>query len=98
MNQQNNPPASANNMQQNQSAPLSVGQYMIIFLIYLIPLVNIIMLFVWAFSNNVNINKKNYARAMLIWTLILIVLSVLFSAAIGGILAGMLGGRGNLNY
>jgi hypothetical protein len=32
-----------------------------------IPLVGFILLLVWAFSSTENPNKKNYARAVLLW-------------------------------
>jgi hypothetical protein len=81
-------------MQFNQSSsePLSVGQYVVLFIIQLIPIVNIIMLFVWAFGGNVNQNKRNYAKAMLIFWVIGIVLGIIFSIAMGGILSGIMGG------
>jgi hypothetical protein len=48
------------------SEPLSVGQYIGMFLLMSIPIVNLIMPLVWAFGGSVNTNKKNFARAFLI--------------------------------
>jgi len=66
--------------------PVSVGDWMLTILIMAIPLVNLIMLFVWAFGNNSPLSKANFAKASLIWMLICIVLSVvvlvLFAGAI----------------
>ena len=56
--------------------PLGIGQYMGMFILMLIPLVNIIMIFTWAFGGSVNLNKKNMARAILIMALILIALCI----------------------
>lgn len=68
------------------TAPLTVGNYLIMFLITIIPLVGLIMQFVWAFGDNVNLNKKNWARAGLIWALIIVVFEViLFIACFGAI-------------
>ena len=58
-------------------APLRVGQYIGMFFLLCIPLVNIILLFVWAFGNTVNYNKRNFARAYLILTLIAAVITIL---------------------
>jgi uncharacterized Zn finger protein (UPF0148 family) len=65
--------------------PISVLGYIGIFLLMCIPLVNLILLFVWAFSKDTNKNKKNFAIASLImivvWIVLSIVLSVVFGAA-----------------
>lgn len=42
----------------------------------MIPLVNLIMMFVWAFSSNTNPNKANYFKAALILFVIYLVLAV----------------------
>ncbi len=67
--------------------PLTVGQYILMWLIMCIPLVNIIMLFVWAFSSTENANKKNYAKAILLMMLIMIgvyIVIAIIAFAIGG--------------
>ena len=38
---------------------VTVGEWIVTFIILAIPLVNLIMLFVWAFGGDVNINKQN---------------------------------------
>lgn len=49
-----------------------------------LPLVNIIMLFVWAFRAGTTESKANWAKASLVWiTTIFIVLYMLFFAIIG---------------
>lgn len=63
------------------TSPLSVGNYVVMMLIMIIPLVNLIMLFVWGFGNS-NLNKKNWARAQLIFVAIGVVLSIIFSSAL----------------
>jgi len=40
------------------------------FFLSAIPIVGFIMLMVWAFGGSVNLNKKNYARAILLLSLI----------------------------
>ncbi|MFU0831949.1 MAG: DUF4190 domain-containing protein [Oscillospiraceae bacterium] len=79
---QNQPPQPyANPYMYEDTSPLSVGNYLVMLLIGVIPIVNIVMLFVWGFGNS-NINKKNFARAQLIFLAIGIVFTFLFSAAI----------------
>lgn len=43
-------------------------------LLLLIPVINIILLFVWAFRRRSNFNRKAYARSILIWILIVLLL------------------------
>ena len=69
----------------NNDRNVSLGNWMVTMLIMIIPIVNIVMLFVWAFGGSTETSKSNWAKAQLIWTLIGIVLStiiiVLFGAA-----------------
>jgi hypothetical protein len=50
----------------NNSKVLSTGEWVITKVLILIPIVNIILLFIWSFSKNENINKSNWAKATLI--------------------------------
>jgi uncharacterized membrane protein YdbT with pleckstrin-like domain len=58
---------------ENQSvAPvMSLQDWIITLLISFIPLVGFIMLFVWAFGSGENPNKANWAKATLLWMVIL---------------------------
>lgn len=80
---------------QQGSAPLGVGQYIGMFLLMCVPILNFILLLVWSFGSSVNPNKKNFARASLILGIIGLVLSIVFGAAlssmIGGIFSSMSG-------
>jgi len=68
---------------QSMDAPLSVGNYLVMFLLMGIPFANMIVLFIWAFGNGVNQNRKNYARAMLIlWLIAVVIFTVFFIFAI----------------
>jgi uncharacterized membrane protein YvbJ len=69
--------------------PLSVLQYLGIFLLSIVPIVGIVFIFIWAFGSSVNINKKNYCRAVLIMALISIVLSIIISITFGALLASI---------
>jgi hypothetical protein len=56
--------------------PLPVWKYIGIFLIMGVPILGIVMVFVWAFGSSFNRNTKNYARAILITFLIMLVLTI----------------------
>ena len=74
-----------------EKAPvISVGEWMVTLLILFIPIVNIIMLFIWGFGGGVNKMKANYCKASLIWVAIgLILWFAVSSSIVGGILAAM---------
>ncbi len=76
-----------NDSQGRPTAPVSVGEWVLTLLIMVIPLVNLIMLFVWAFGGGTNPSKANWAKASLIWMVIGIVLAVVFWGAIAGLIA-----------
>lgn len=62
-----------------QTAPvLGLKQWVISIIISCIPVIGLIMLFIWAFSDSgINENKKNWAKALLVIQLISIILIVL---------------------
>ena len=67
---------------------MSVKDWLITLLITAIPIVGFIMLFVWGFGSSAPEVKANWAKAVLIFYAIAIVLYFVFGAAIlGGILA-----------
>ncbi len=58
--------------------PLSFGEYLLLFLVLAIPILNIILLLVWSFSKEENTNRKNFARAALIYVVVISILQVFF--------------------
>ena len=76
---------------ENRTAPvMSLGDWIITFIILAIPLVNIIMLFVWGFSSSTNPNKAHFAKATLIVYLVCAVLFFLIGGmAFRGAMRGM---------
>ena len=60
----------------NGSDVLGVKDWLITLIVLAIPLVNIIMVLVWAFSSSGNANRRNFCRAALILWVIAIVLSI----------------------
>ena len=72
---------------QKNCEPLGVGSYIGMFFLSAIPMAGFIMLLVWAFGGSVNLNKKNYARAILLMSLIVIgiwVVLLIIGLSIGG--------------
>lgn len=70
--------------------PVSFADWMLSMLIMCIPCVNIIMMFVWAFSSDTKKSKSNYFKAALVWMLIGIVLSVVMLGAFGAMFASLI--------
>ena len=61
----------------HQQAPIvSVKEWLITNLILMIPMVNLVMIFVWAFNSYTYPNKSNYFKAALILFVIDLVLAV----------------------
>lgn len=69
---------------------LSIGDWLITMIISIIPIVGIIMLFVWAFSSSTHPVKVNWAKATLILIAIVIVLYIIFFAVFGAAFLGMM--------
>ena len=67
---------------QYENRPMSVADWVGSILLLLIPIANIVLLFVWAFGGNAPLSKRNWARAQLIWMLIAFVLVFLFYVTI----------------
>jgi len=72
--------------------PLSVKEWVITLILVAIPLVGFIMLLIWAFDDNGNINKKNFAKGSLVVMLIMIVISIFFYITIFAAFIGSMGG------
>ena len=65
------------NAQDSLTKPMSFGDWIKTLLLLIIPIVNIILLFVWAFGDKANVNKKNFSRAYLLLMAIAIVLYII---------------------
>ena len=70
-------------MDNSTYTPVSVGNWMLTYLLMCIPIVNLILLFVWAFGSGAPVSKANWAKASLIWMLIFILFYVLLFMVIG---------------
>ena len=72
----------------HQQAPIvSVKEWLLTNLILMIPLVNIVMMLVWAFSSNTNPNKANYFKAALILFAIVMAIYLVLAVVIFGSIA-----------
>jgi hypothetical protein len=80
-NQKQNPVSGKN------QSDVSIGEWIITFILMAIPLVNIIMIFVWAFGGNARPSKANWAKASLVLFAIGIVLSIIFMSSIAAFFA-----------
>jgi len=71
----------------NEDRTITVGDWLITLILLAIPVVNFIMLIIWAVGDTTPLSKRNYAKATLILIAIGIGLAIVF-----GILAALLGG------
>ena len=62
------------------TAPLSTADYLILHLVNMIPLVGFILMLMWSFSDNVNLNRRNFCRAYLIVYAVSFILSIFLIA------------------
>lgn len=83
-----------NNYNQTLEEPMSLGEWLVCLLVMLIPCVNIIMMFVWAFADGKK-SKQNFFRAQLIMAGILIVLYIVLLVIFGASMVSMIN---NLSY
>ncbi len=71
--------------------PLTVKEWFVTILILALPLVNIVMYLYWAFADGVNVNKRNFCRASILWFVVGLVFGAIVLAFLGGV--GALQGR-----
>jgi hypothetical protein len=67
------------------SSVISFGEWFLTLFLTSIPIVGIVLLFVWAFSSTTNPNKANWAKAGLAWAAIVLVLYLIIFVVIMGI-------------
>jgi uncharacterized membrane-anchored protein len=67
--------------------PMSVKDWLITLLLMAIPIVGIVLLFVYAFGNNENVNKQNWAKAQLIMLAIVLAIVIFCLILFGSIFA-----------
>lgn len=69
---------------------MTVGQYIVMFLLLCVPILNIILMFKWSFGKDVNPNKKNLARTILIYAIVMGIIGVLMGATISKIMLDLI--------
>lgn len=74
--------------------PMTVGDWIITFIIQAIPLIGLIMLFVWAFGDGTHPSKKTWAQALLIFALVMFVLAIIFFILFFSMIASLFSGMG----
>ena len=73
------------NLNTPQNRTLSVKDWVINMIVVSLPVIGLIMLLVWAFSDDTNIHKKNWAKGMLIFYLISVAIAFILIFFMGGI-------------
>ena len=76
-----------NQIDQPQAPVVSIKEWLLTNLILMIPLVNIVMMLVWAFGSNTNPNKANYFKATLILFAIVMVIYLVLAVVFFGSVA-----------
>ena len=69
-----------------QNAVLSTVEWLGTLIVLIVPIVGLVVYFIWAFGSGGNINRRNYCRAALILMAISIVLGIISSVAFAGII------------
>ena len=70
--------------------PISFSDWMITFLLLCIPVINVIVLFLWAFGKHSKKSKENYAKAALVWVFIWTLIGFTIFTVFWGIINGTL--------
>tara|TARA_B100001778_G_C18181983_1_gene447296 strand:+ start:199 stop:414 length:216 start_codon:yes stop_codon:yes gene_type:complete len=65
---------------------VTVGNWLVVYILMCIPLVNFIMLLVWAFGSGAPASQSNWAKATLIW---MVIFTVLWFVLIAGMVASL---------
>ena len=68
---------------------MTLGNWIVTMLLMAIPIVNIVLIFIWAFGSNVNPSKKTYFQATLIFLAIGIILGIALGGALTSFIASM---------
>jgi chromate transport protein ChrA len=73
--------------------PLSTGEWFVTLVVLAIPVIGLIMHFVWAFGGGTNLGRRNFCRAFLLMVAVLFCLGVLTLVGfllLGGTMAALL--------
>lgn len=73
-----------------ETAAPSVTSWLITLLISAIPVINVVMLFVWSFNRNTDNSKRNWARAMLILLILSLIMGIVTLSVFGTVVYSFL--------
>jgi hypothetical protein len=76
------PPAAQNDV-------ISTLGWIGMLIVLAVPIIGIVLYFVWAFGTGGSLNRRNYCRAALIMMAVSIVLGIIFSAVYASLIAGI---------
>lgn len=81
-----------NNYQQpdSMSIDVSMKEWLLAMLIQLVPIVNIVMVFVWAFSKSTKKSKSNFFKAQLVFALIMSAIAILIAILGSTVIVGII--------
>jgi len=69
----------------SSNQPMSVGDWVLTIFLTSLPLIGVILLFVWAFGDNQRVDRANWSKATLIWFAIGLVFGFIFLVFFGGL-------------
>ncbi len=69
---------------------ITTKDYVLMMILFAIPIVGIVFMFIWGFGSDTGVNKKNFARAFLILMAISIGISILVSIFMGILTASLM--------
>lgn len=85
--------------QQELEEPISMGDWLVtLLLVTFVPCVNIVLMFVWAFSKKEKKSKSNYFKAQLIMSGIMIVFYIILFSAFWVYIAAIFSNMGYYGY
>jgi hypothetical protein len=73
---------------ETKEAPISTGGWFGILFLLALPALNLLFLIIWAVGGTGRVNKKNFARAVLLWMVTGIVLSIFVAVVFSILFAG----------
>ncbi len=78
------------NNQNNTESVVSTGSWFVFMFLLTIPILNVILVLVEAFGSGSNKNKQNYCRAAILWFVLGIVGSIVFTVIFGAAIAALM--------
>lgn len=75
-------------MEQKYAEAMKKSDWAVTLLLMMLPIVNLVLLFVWAFGSKTHPEKRNFCKAVLIILAAVIVIYLLFVVMIAGLVMG----------